>query len=81
MALRRAAFPSRSVLFCLLPEMGSSESGSLQAGQRFAKPGLPGLSSNSSPQTVQTLMGNGIAIFILMKSLDGFHWRDAGEWG
>jgi len=26
-------------------------------------------------------MGNGIAIFILMKSLDGFHWRDAGEWG
>gem|GEM_PF-2105934 len=81
MALRRAAFPSRSVLCRSPPEMGPSESGSLHAGQRLAKPGLPGLSSNSSPQTVQTLMGNGIAVFILMKSLGGFYWRDAGRWG
>ena len=29
----------------------------LQSRQRLAKPGLSGLSSNSSPQTAQVLMG------------------------
>jgi len=29
-------------------------------GQRLAKPGLPGRSSNSSPQTTQVLIGNAI---------------------
>ena len=33
------------------------DSSSLQSGQRLAKPGLPGLSSNSSPHTTQVLMG------------------------
>src|SRR5580693_5944441 len=36
---------------------GSACGGSLHAGQRLAKPGLPGFSSNSSEQTAQTLMG------------------------
>jgi hypothetical protein len=35
-------------------------SGSLHAGQRLAKPGLPGLNSNSSEQTTQTFIGNAI---------------------
>lgn len=35
-------------------------SGSLHSGQRFAKPGLSGLSSNSSEQTAQVLMGKGM---------------------
>src|SRR5262249_33940885 len=39
----------------------ASSSERLQSGQRLAKPGLPGLSSNSSPQLTQTLMGNFIA--------------------
>jgi hypothetical protein len=30
-------------------------------GQRFAKPGLSGFSSNSSLQMAQTLMGKGIS--------------------
>ena len=43
-----------------LATASSADSGSLHAGQRLAKPGLPGLSSNSSEQTTQTLMGNAI---------------------
>src|SRR5580698_6010869 len=64
MALRRAAFNS----FCeprpFAPTgpfvAGSASSGWLHSGQRLAKPGLPGLSSNSSPQATQTLIGNGM---------------------
>jgi hypothetical protein len=41
---------------------GAAASGSLHAGQRLAKPGLSGLSSNSSEQTTQTLMGSAIGI-------------------
>ena len=41
---------------------GPSASGALQAGQRLAKPGLPGFSSNSSEQTAHTLMGKAISI-------------------
>jgi TM2 domain-containing membrane protein YozV len=40
----------------------SVDSGSLHCGQRLAKPGLPGLSSNSSEQTTQVLIGNAIGI-------------------
>src|ERR1700760_4013060 len=56
MASRRASFIS---LFALSwSGLVPSSSGSLHAGQRLAKPGLSGLSSNSSEQTTQTLMGN-----------------------
>ena len=36
------------------------DSGALHSGQRLAKPGLSGLSSNSSEQTAQVLMGKGM---------------------
>ncbi len=39
---------------------GRVDSGLLQSGQRLAKPGLSGLSSNSSEQTAQILMGKGM---------------------
>jgi len=39
----------------------ASASSSLHDGQRLAKPGFPGLSSNSSPHTTQVLIGNAIA--------------------
>src|ERR1700730_19319837 len=35
----------------------------LHSGQRLAKPGLPGLSSNSSPQTLQVLIGYPIPLY------------------
>src|SRR5215469_9290193 len=38
----------------------SLASGALHSGQRLAKPGLSGFNSNSSPQTMQVLIGNGI---------------------
>ena len=53
--LRSSASISRFV-------MGSAGSGSLHAGQRLAKPGLSGVSSNSSEQTVQILIGNAIQV-------------------
>jgi hypothetical protein len=40
----------------------SSTSGVLHFGQRLAKPGLSGLSSNSSSHTTQILIGNGISL-------------------
>ena len=60
MAWRRAAFSSLSP--CDLPAefWDPFVSSTLQSGQRFAKPGLSGLSSNSSPQTLHTLRGNTI---------------------
>lgn len=60
MAVRRAALSSLSP--CALPAefLDCFVSSALQSGQRFAKPGLSGLSSNSSPQTLQTLIGNAI---------------------
>jgi len=44
---------------------GLDASASLHSGQRLAKPGLSGFSSNSSPQTAQTRMGKLIATTIL----------------
>src|SRR3981081_2733551 len=40
--------------------MGTVGSGTLHAGQRLAKPGLSGFSSNSSAQTAQIIVGKGI---------------------
>ena len=67
MASRRAAFAPLSVLRTSVDFDFSSDSSSLQAGQRLAKPGLPGFNSNSSPQTAQTLMGNAM-LFITEKN-------------
>lgn len=68
MACFLAAFNSRSALGATTPEVpfapGTVSSGSLQTGQRLAKPGLSGFNSNSSPQTAQIFMGNGM-IFML----------------
>jgi hypothetical protein len=63
MAFRRSAFasPMRSKGSVLGSEP-SVTSGSLQAGQRLAKPGLSGFSSNSSEQITQILIGNGIPL-------------------
>ncbi len=61
MASRRAALAPLSDF------SGSEEfwvdSSSLQSGQRLANPGLPGLSSNSSPQTTQVLIGYGMLFY------------------
>ncbi len=64
MASRRASVASLEVLRSSASPLrlvfASVVSGSLQAGQRLAKPGLPGFNSNSSEQTAQTLIGNAI---------------------
>src|SRR5258707_4030862 len=67
MARRRASLASvrllrssASMIFFLVE---SSLSDSLQAGQRLAKPGLSGFSSNSSEQTAQTRIGNDIYLY------------------
>jgi hypothetical protein len=43
---------------------GSVDSSVLHSGQRLAKPGLSGFSSNSSEQMAQTLIGKGIISMI-----------------
>jgi hypothetical protein len=67
MACLRASFASFAVLRSSASmrrlvagsdDGGESDSGLLHWGQRFAKPGLSGFSSNSSEQTAQTLIGN-----------------------
>ena len=57
MASRRAAVAPRSDFNGSEDVWESVDSCSLQSGQRLAKPGLPGLSSNASPQTTQVLIG------------------------
>ena len=63
MACLRASFASiidlRSTASIRDLVTGSVSSATLHSGQRLAKPGLSGFSSNSSEQTTQTLMGNG----------------------
>jgi hypothetical protein len=44
---------------------GLESSGSLQVGQRLAKPGLSGFSSNSSPQTAQVRIGKDIFVLVI----------------
>src|SRR5580704_9205027 len=64
MASRRAWLASRSFLnWAPLPRVdaGSDASLALHSGHWLAKPGLPGFSSNSSPQRLQVLMGNATA--------------------
>jgi len=66
MACRRASFASFKVLrsSASVPRVlaVSAFSGTLQAGQRLAKPGLSGFSSNSSEQMAQTRMGNAMEL-------------------
>ena len=58
MAFLRAALSSLSPSPIEPGPFARGSSSPLQSGQRFANPGLFGLSSNSSPQTLHTLMGN-----------------------
>ena len=68
MASRRAAFACLSLFNTSVDFVVASDSSSLHSGQRLANPGLPGLSSNSSPQTTQVLIGkDGILISILSR--------------
>jgi hypothetical protein len=66
-ACLRASFASLTVLRSSASmrrgAVGAVASGALHSGQRLAKPGLSGFSSNSSPQTVQTRMGKAIALY------------------
>jgi hypothetical protein len=68
MACRLAAFASLSFLRSSASMgrlvMGSTDSSALHSGQRLAKPGLSGFSSNSSEQMAQTLIGKGIISMI-----------------
>jgi hypothetical protein len=59
MASRRAALAPLSVFKASAGFDFVSASSSLHEGHRLANPGLPGFSSNSSPQTTQVLIGNG----------------------
>jgi len=63
MASRRAALALLSV-FSGSEDFWPEDSSSLHSGQRFANPGLPGFSSNSSPQTTQVLIGYGMFFMI-----------------
>src|ERR1017187_5959232 len=69
MACLRASFASAALLRSSrsIPsfDLGPVSSGSLQAGQRLAKPGLPGFSSNSSEHTAQTRTGNTITLIMI----------------
>jgi hypothetical protein len=69
-AARRAAFASREGLSTspLALPTGPSASGSLHWGQRLAKPGLSGFSSNSSSHTTQTLIGNAICSILRLSA-------------
>ena len=66
MAWRRASLASAAVLRSSASmarlDAGAALSGSLHAGQRLAKPGLSGFSSNGSEQTTQTLIGKAIRL-------------------
>jgi hypothetical protein len=68
MAWRRAALASvwflRSSASMRCFVTGSADSSALHSGQRLAKPGLSGFSSNSSEQIAQTLIGKGIPTMI-----------------
>src|SRR5580700_9085325 len=74
MAVLRASLASARALrssASMLPfTAGSACSGSLHAGQRLAKPGLSGFSSNSSEQTAQTRIGNAISLLMIQPAED-----------
>src|ERR1700688_951746 len=86
---RRASFASftlwRSSASMLRFAADSEPSGALQAGQRLAKPGLSGLSSNSSEQTAQTRRGNAMQLtFYKKRELGGtavFEFRASHDSG
>ena len=67
MACRRASFASArlfrsSASMRLFAAVVPAASSTLHSGQRLAKPGLSGLSSNSSEHTAHILIGSGIAL-------------------
>jgi|ERR1700722_78257 len=72
MAWRRAAFASLTVLRSSASRRrlvsGVDASAVLHEGQRLAKPGLSGFSSNSSEQTAQILIGKTITTLQLYDS-------------
>jgi hypothetical protein len=53
---------------------------SLHAGQRLAKPGLPGLSSNSSEQITQTFIGNAIVFVLILITVASDANSSAQKW-
>lgn len=84
MARRRSALISLSPLrspAAMAPGVADSSSGSLHAGQRLAKPGLSGLSSNSWEQMAQTRIGNGITISMVKeRTVHSEQWAmDSGK--
>jgi hypothetical protein len=88
MACLLAAFASVSFLRSSASmwrlETGSVDSSVLHSGQRLAKPGLSGFSSNSSEQMAQTLIGKGIISMIKRTSWGVYRLRlgpPDGRWG
>ena len=86
MAWRRASFASLAVLrssavMWVFPGAVNSEEfdSSVHWGQRLAKPGLSGFSSNSSLQMAQTLMGKGIFSSITILILEGLWGKTVRE--
>jgi hypothetical protein len=59
---------------------GSVDSSALHSGQRLAKPGLSGFSSNSSEQMAQTLIGKGIISMIKPTSWGVYRFARASRW-
>jgi hypothetical protein len=59
---------------------GSIDSSVLHSGQRLAKPGLSGFSSNSSEQMAQTLIGKGIISMIKPTSWGVYRFAQASRW-
>jgi hypothetical protein len=84
MACRLAAFaslsPLRSSASMRRLVIGSTDSSALHSGQRLAKPGLSGFSSNSSEQMAQTLMGKGIISMIKPTSWGVYRFAGASRW-
>ncbi len=68
MAARRAALASAelSKVLIFLSEASSAASGAEHSGQRLAKPGLSGLSSNSSEQMAQVRMGKAMVRLVYL---------------
>jgi hypothetical protein len=82
MAWRRASLASLAVLrssalmrpWVALPvDSEALDSSSVHWGQRLAKPGLSGLSSNSSLQMAQILIGKGISTPLVILN-HGWAW-------
>jgi hypothetical protein len=90
MAWRRASFASfavwrsSAVMRPFAAELAVSaefDSSSVHCGQRLAKPGLSGFSSNSSLQMAQILMGKGISAPMIILNHGGLdRWGGGRGW-